>query len=208
MLFKNKKGLELPITAIIVLIIAITFLGLAVYFIKTLFTGGTEILSGEMAKIKGELRKNMEESGESFIFSVGDELEVSRGEPLKFYIGVRNTILSEKCYRIAMKCLKPFTPVGQGGRCGSSETDLLVGGIEQDGTPVQQNDNWFTKLLSEFTVPGNEVAVNPVTLQITSAQLDTYLMEANVYDGALSGGQCDFTQSTTPISKRFHIILK
>ena len=32
----NKKGLELPITAIIVLIIAISFLGFALYLIKTL----------------------------------------------------------------------------------------------------------------------------------------------------------------------------
>lgn len=206
MLFNNKKGLELPITAIIVLIIAITFLGLAVYFIKTLFTGGTEILSGELAKIKGELRKNMEDSGESFIFSVGDELEVKRGEPLKFYIGVRNTILTEKCYRISMTCLKSFTPVAQGGKCGSLETDLPVGGIDQDGTPPPEN--WFPKFLSEFTVHGNEVAINPVTLQIASAQLDTYLMEAKVHDGAFNQGQCDFSQPTTPLTKRFHIILK
>ena len=205
MLFKNKKGLELPITAIIVLIIAITFLGLAVYFIKTLFSGGTEILSGEMAKIKGELRKNMEESGESFIFSVGDELEVKRGEPSKFYIGVRNTALgAEKCYRIAMRCLKPFTPEAQGGKCTLQKpSDALVGGSAFDNSPL--DDNWFPTLLSEFTVPSNEVAVNPVTLQIAGAQPDTYLMEAKVYEG---DSNCQGFEESRAISKRFHIVLK
>src|SRR3990167_603416 len=110
MLLKNKKGLELPITAIIVLIISITFLGLAVYFIKTMFGGGTELIGGELAKIKGELRKSMEQSGEAFTFSSGSEFEIKRGEPFKFYIGVKNTANDEKCYRILMSCLKPFSP--------------------------------------------------------------------------------------------------
>lgn len=88
----DKKGaLELSITAIVVLIIAITLLGLAIFFIKNLFKGGTEIFTGELAKIKEQLRTNLEESGELFVFSVGSELEIKKGEPQKFYMGVRNT---------------------------------------------------------------------------------------------------------------------
>ena len=88
----NKKGaLELSITAIVVLIIAITVLGLAIFFIKNLFGESTELLTGQLAKIKEQLRKNLEETGELLVMSKGTELEAKRGEKLKFHIGVRNS---------------------------------------------------------------------------------------------------------------------
>lgn len=196
MWFKNKKGLELPITAIIVLIISITFLGLAVYFIKTMFGGGTEIIGGQLAKIKDELRKDMEQSGESFTFSSGSELEIKRGEPFQFYVGVKNTASEEKCYRILMSCLKPFTP---DATCPAEN----VGGKTSDGTTVKDTV-WFPKLLSEFTVPANDVSINPATLQISGAQPDTYQMEAKVYAGDKDCS--NFAQE--PVStKRYHILL-
>lgn len=197
----NKKGaLELSITAIVVLIIAITLLGLAIFFIRNLFSEGTELFTGELAKIKDQLRKTLEESGETVVISKGTELKVKRGEPMEFHIGVRNTE-EEKCYRIAFRCTSPFTT---GNTCIEGQSDpILVGGQDQDASLPQVK--WFPRVLSQFVVPANDIQVSPATLQIANARPDTYSMELNVFKGDSS--DCTAVQSWTKETKRFFIIL-
>ncbi|MEM4254024.1 MAG: hypothetical protein QXR48_01400 [Candidatus Woesearchaeota archaeon] len=194
----NKKGaLELSITAIVVLIIAITVLGLAIFFIKNLFKGGTEIFTGEMAKIKDQLRKNIEESGDPVVFSKGTELEAKRGEKVDFYIGVRNSDQSypSKCYRISMRCKTPLTP---DSTCTPEGNDVIVGGHDV-GTA-----NWFPRLLKQFEVKRNDIEVLPVTMQVIGAP-DTYQMVAEVYQ---TEGDCNTDFGETPWQeKRFYIVL-
>jgi hypothetical protein len=194
----NKKGaLELSITAIVVLIIAITVLGLAIFFIKNLFKGGTEIFTGEMAKIKDQLRKNIEESGDPVVFSKGTELEAKRGEKVDFYIGVRNSdqAFASKCYKISMRCKTPLTA---DSTCTSDGNDIIVGGDE-----VGQA-NWFPRLLKQFEVKRNDIEVLPVTMQVIGAP-DTYQMVAEVYQ---TTGDCDSDFGETPWQeKRFYIVL-
>ncbi len=196
----NKKGaLELSITAIVVLIIAITVLGLAIFFIKNLFKGGTEIFTSELAKIKDQLRKNIEETGEPVVFSKGTELEAKRGEKVDFYIGVRNSdqTMPARCYRIAMRCIKPFTP--DQGCTQDGQTDIIVGGY---GVETQ---NWFPRLLNEFDVQRNDIEVLPVTMQVIGAP-DTYLMQAEVSQAEADCANAnDFGDPWQ--SKRFHIVL-
>lgn len=193
----NKKGaLELSITAIVVLIIAITVLGLAIFFIKNLFKGGTEIFTTELAKIKGELRKNLEESGELVVMSKGTELEVKRGSPFEFHIGARNTAPDTRCFRVAIKCSKPFTT---GETCPE-----LVGGMTADGLTPNPGENWFPRLLSEVDVSANDIAISPATLQIANARPDTYLMELIVAQGDTD---CTNAQQWSEQTKRFHIVL-
>lgn len=198
----NKKGaLELSITAIVVLIIAITVLGLAIFFIKNLFKGGTEIFTSELAKIKDQLRKNIEETGEPVVFSKGSELEAKRGEKVDFYIGVRNsdqTTLA-RCYRVSMKCIKPFS---KDSTCTTAGIDpVIVGGY------AVESDNWFPRLLEEFEVKKNDIEVLPVTMQVIGSP-DTYLMEMEVYQ---ADNDCvtpgDFHLDTPWQAKRFHIVL-
>jgi len=197
----NKKGaLELSITAIVVLIIAITLLGLAIFFIRNLFSEGTELFTGELAKIKDQLRKTLEESGETVVISKGTELKVKRGEPLEFHIGVRNTE-DERCYRLAFRCISPFTT---GNTCVEGQADpLLVGGMDQDGSAPTVR--WFPRVLSQFVVPGNDISVAPATMQIANARPDTYSMELNVFKGDSS--DCGTVQAWSKETKRFFIIL-
>ncbi len=197
----NKKGaLELSITAIVVLIIAITVLGLAIFFIKNLFKGGTEIFTGELAKIKEQLRKNLEESGELVVLSKGTELEVKRGERFEFHIGARNTASEPRCFRIAIECEKPFTT----GEFCTDSNNVVVGGMNDRSELPAAGANWFPRLLSEFEVAGNEIAVSPATLQVATARPDTYLMGLKVYQG---DADCTSVQSWTEQTKRFHVIL-
>lgn len=203
----NKKGaLELSITAIVVLIIAITVLGLAIFFIKNLFGGATEIFTGEFSKIKETLKTNLEESGEALAFSIGSELELRKGERKDFYIAVLNSASDHACYQVAVFCLRPFSSTNE--VCNADEG--LVGG-KFEGQEATTN-KWFPKLLDTFDIPGGETAVNPITLQIANAPADTYLMEIKVFRAASEqseGDPCDspgeFREAT---SKRFHIVLR
>jgi len=199
----NKKGaLELSITAIVVLIIAITVLGLAIFFIKNLFKGGTEIFTGELAKIKDQLRRNIEETGEPVVFSKGTEIEAKRGEKVDFYIGVRNSDqrLPIRCYRVSMKCIKPFRPDASCIEGGPIGEPVIVGGYNV-GT-----ENWFPKLLQEFEVKRNDIEVMPVTMQVIGAP-DTYLMQAEIFQAEGDCATGTFDMENPWQSKRFHIVL-
>jgi hypothetical protein len=201
MLWNKKGALELSITAIVVLIIAITVLGLAIFFIKNLFWESTELLTGQLAQIKDQLRTNMQETGELLVFSKGTELKVKRGERFSFHIGARNTAPDDKCFRIAIVCNKPFTT---GETCADGLNDIVVGGVDDAGdTPTTAN--WFPQLLSEFTVPGGDIAVSPATLQVAAARPDTYLMQLKVFQG--DAADCTAVNTWSPQTKRFHIIL-
>ena len=207
-LFSHKKGLELPITAIVVLIISITFLGLVLFFIKSIFGGGTLILTQELAKIKSQLIDNMKASGKLFSMSEGAEMELKTGESKQFYIAVRNTAPKDVCYRAAVRCLKAFTP---DNHCSPAGTDgILVGGVEPEGTTQPaKGDNWFPKLLREMEISGSEVYVSPVTLQVAGGvKADTYLMEFDIYKEANDDDCTGGNWLNEPYQKeRFHIIV-
>ncbi len=195
----TKKGaLELSITAIVVLIIAITVLGLAIFFIKNLFKGGTEIFTSELAKIKEQLRKNIEESGELVVFSKGTELEAKRAEKIEFHIGIRNTAQARKCYHVSMRCIKPFSAEGS---CTSSATDnVVVGGFGLEG------ENWFPRILQEFDVEPNDIEVLPVTMQIIGRP-DTYLASMEVFEAEGDCANPGNWPDTPWQTKRFHVVL-
>ncbi len=211
-LFSHKKGLELPITAIVVLIIAITFLSLVILFIKKGFGTSTELVFGELAKIKDQLRKNLEESGELFVMSEGTELEIRKGTPRDYFFGIRNTAPKKVCYRIAVRCLKPFTP---DNRCSTAGVTgpILVGGVEPDGRirPVT-SDKWFPKINDELDIPSGDIEISPVKMQIAGAvKPDTYLMEVNIYK-ELNDNDCTMasnwpTSEEPYTTKRFHVIV-
>lgn len=199
MRWNKKAALELSITAIVVLIIAITVLGLAIFFIKNLFGESTTLLGDQLAQIKDQLRKTIEESGEPVVFSRGTELKAKRGEKIDFYIGVRNSDqrLPARCYRVSMKCEKAFSSAGA---CVDGQNDVVVGGYNL------VSENWFPRLLEEFEVEKNDIEVLPVTMQVIGAP-DTYLMKMEVFQAESDCSEGNFAADTPWQSKRFHIVL-
>src|SRR3990167_5104458 len=121
----NKKAaLELSITAIVVLIIAITVLGLGIGFIKKQFGAGTSLVEKELSNIKDQLKEQVRTGGELLVFSVPEQ--VSIGKPQGTIIGVRNTLANTRelkdrvCFRVEVRCIKPFTP---GAYCNPKTQD-------------------------------------------------------------------------------------
>src|ERR1051325_10637347 len=101
---KNSKGaLELSITGIVVLIIAITVLGLAIGFIRKLFVGSQQQLETRLSNVNDQYKQELQSSGELLVFSVPAEVPV--GNPQNALLGVRNTYKNMEgngkiCYRV------------------------------------------------------------------------------------------------------------
>lgn len=182
----NKKAaLELSITAIVVLIIAITVLGLGIGFIKKQFGAGSELVTKEFANIKEQMKEQVRTGGELLVFSVPDQ--VSIGKPQSVFIGVRNTAKNTNsdrdkvCFRVEVRCIKPFTPNAYCDPNGQ-KNNIVVGGYDwETGDPVKGNTNWFKSLLGEFDLKNFEGDVYDAVLLVRGISADSYSMEINIY---------------------------
>ncbi len=183
MKFNKKAALELSITAIVVLIIAITMLGLGIGFIKKQFGAGTELVGKELSNIKEQLKEQVRTGGELLVFPPPEE--VSIGKPVNTFIGVRNTAANpdgeQVCFRVEVKCKKPFTPETF---CdpGTSQNDIAVGGYDMiNGDYVKGSRNWFKSILGEFDLKNYEGDVFDAVMLVRAIKPDSYRMEINVY---------------------------
>ncbi|MDP7647333.1 MAG: hypothetical protein QGH82_04580 [Candidatus Woesearchaeota archaeon] len=169
-----KKGaLELSITAIVVLIIAITVLGFSIFFIKSLFGTGQEILEGEITKVKDKLKDDFASEGKSVGINVGTDIRLASGKPKQVFIGIKNSEAKRVCYGIRLQCL------GSTGETTSCQTEIpppsnVVGGLQPD-------EVWFQKLFASIALEPNDVAVLPTNIQIpTKYGKETFNMRLEV----------------------------
>lgn len=189
----NKKAaLELSITAIVVLIIAVTVLGLGIGFIKKQFGAGTELFTREYSNIKDQMKEQIRTGGELLVFSAPEQ--VSIGKPQATVIGVRNTAANTEnpqrgvCFRVEVTCIKPFTP---GSYCDNDAmlNNIAVGGYDMSSDTAtggaiaveQPEHNWFRSLLGEFELKNYEGDVYDAVMLVRGVPPDSYAMEINVY---------------------------
>ena len=179
----RKAALELSITAIVVLIIAITVLGLGIGFIKKQFGAGTELVTKELSGIKEQMKEQVRTGGELLVFSVPEQ--VSIGKPQSVVIGVRNTAANPEgeqvCFRVEVKCRKPFTP---GAQCVQDVMGpVAVGGYDPDNAwaPVTGRNNWFKSILGEFDLKNYEGDVYDAVMLVKGIKPDSYQMEITIY---------------------------
>ena len=201
----TKAALELSITAIVVLIIAITVLGFAIYFIKTLFGGATSTFTEQFTQIQDKLRENMQNEGKQVAFSTGSNMDVRRGTPLQHYIGIRNDLTGTEgtvCYAVQIACLRSFSP-DNSAVCDNT----IVGGVDEGFVPMK---GWYTQLLPIWDIKNNDFDIEPATLKIpTSTPSDTYQMELRVFadkdqNGCTGANQFD---EIPVITERFRAVV-
>jgi len=183
MRFNKKAALELSITAIVVLIIAITVLGLGIGFIKKQFGAGTQLVEKELSNIKEQLKEQVRTGGELLVFSVPEQ--VSIGKPQGVIIGVRNTLANQEagkvCFVVEVRCIQPFTPNAFCDPTGQ-RNNIAVGGIDSETwTPVSGNTNWFKSILGKFDLKNYEGDVFDAQMLVRGIKPDAYQMEINVY---------------------------
>ncbi len=193
MRYNKKAALELSITAIVVLIIAITVLGLGIGFIKNLFTKGTETIEEQYESIRERLKEEFLQQGVVIGFSAGTDIEVDFGKRKEFFLGLRNTESSTRCYQADVVCKRPFSP--ELTDCGKSPPgESMIWG---------DNSRWFTTFPPDVEVEGNDLYVAPVTLHITDAAKGTYRLALSLY----KADDCDSIDITKDDQKIETILL-
>jgi len=212
----NKKAaLQLSINAIVVLILAITILGLGIGFIRTQFGGLTEQFVEVRQEIKDQLISKIRDSGDLLVFNRA-QLDVKLGQKQDFFIGVKagqnqDPDQSKLCYRMGVRCIDALRP---NNFCDPNSQSLLpvtVGGQTLDfgqwSTP-NPDLTWF-QLFDEVDIPNNQIEVFPITVQISAAQPDTYIMEFLVWEGDRDKASgCSGTWQETPYqSKQFFVVV-
>lgn len=96
----HKKGdLSLSINAIVILILAITMLGLGLAFMRGTFGKVTSQFSEVSSEVQKDMIKRLESSGENLALSVF-EIEVRQGESKEVYLAIRNDLDTETTFTI------------------------------------------------------------------------------------------------------------
>ncbi len=126
------SALGLSINAIVILILAITMLGLGLTFIRNIFGTATQ----EFKEVKGAIHKQMidqmkEENKEIYLSSMIYDIEV--GEQKQIYIGFKNTYNEKKKFTISWARSNSLT--ANNDNCGLDEDENNVI-IEYKQTPT------------------------------------------------------------------------
>lgn len=95
----NKKGFELSVNMIVVLILGIVLLGFGIYFLKTIVSAGYDLDDAIDERIKNDLRSTAFHDGDYVAF-LRTHATVNRGDYHKFYLGVLNDLDEEHDFKI------------------------------------------------------------------------------------------------------------
>jgi hypothetical protein len=107
-----KKGsLSLSINAIVVLIMAITMLGLGLAFMKNSMGSTMKQFSNVNEDIKAEMIKELQESSGRLTFK-GEDVKFKQGEKREMYFALKNDLTSAANYSIDVGCDKSMVGVG------------------------------------------------------------------------------------------------
>jgi|GEM_PF-1162320 len=115
----RRGALELSVTGVVVLIIAIVVLGSVIYFIRTFFGSTGDIIGSQLQQVKDKLREDLQSGSEAIVFDFGRELKIKKGSPMTIYLGLRNDYTAagvdgsdpdtSVCYVVQWVCLRSFS---------------------------------------------------------------------------------------------------
>ncbi|MFP4112168.1 MAG: hypothetical protein ACLFPQ_01200 [Candidatus Woesearchaeota archaeon] len=172
-----KKGsLNLSINAIVVLIMAITMLGLGLAFISGTFGGATGKLNKLMAGLSDNEKAELEASADR-ITMAASTLEVQKGKSEDFFYAIRNDENGDLAVAaIEVKCDRSLEgPVGTGDISFSTFVPNILPPADSQVLPLQikpssgaKTTNYgcyikvYTDNVDEDTEPDKQVAVSDI----------------------------------------------
>lgn len=184
----NRRGVQMPVMMIVILIIAIVTLGLIIGFINVFFGKTTDLVSGQLKQVEDELSRKCEQSSELLCTNFGRILEIPQGEPKTAVFAIRNSFRNTNgdsvCYLTGVKCVKPFSP---DGFCSPTlgRNGLYVGGIDLEdvsGNSFVTEEAWVTKIeqAGRIDVLNNDLQSGSITFQVPAPK-DSYTMQLDVW---------------------------
>src|SRR3989338_2434457 len=174
----NKKAsLEMSIKTIVVIVLAMTLLGLGLGFVRNMFGNINRLSEGTFNQIEDQLQKALTDGNQKLAFSQS-KMAVERGKTTFLGWGIRNEGSAKLNYWVEFKPIKCPTACP---------------------TPNEINNGWFTFKYASNGVPQYSVdaasqKVERVDLNIPkTVGVDTglYLIEMSVYDGQGTANKYD-----------------
>ena len=159
----NKSGsLEMSIQAIVIIVIALTVLGLGLGFVKGTFKDISETSKGVQAKIKEQILEDLRVSGKKV--SITSQVTLERGKEALENIGIVNTGLTEKTFGVKIEFIKKQNPDG-------TEDQSLEAGNEI---------TFFYNNLVEKRLSPTAGDVIPISISAESSAAGNYLYKVDV----------------------------
>ncbi len=181
----KKADLSLSINAIVVLILAITMLGLGLAFLRGTFSKTTAQFAQVADEVKGQIVDKIKASSEKLAFD-RLEINVKRGNTVEVYYGVKNVeeTLTPLDFSIQPTCNDALTPTTT-----PADTAAITAGI---------------KTFSKINIKQGDVEVSKMTITPNSgAVLDTYSCWLYVCKSA--SGTCTATDPDFYASAKFFV---
>ena len=163
-MFMKKASLNLSVNAIVVLILAITMLGLGLGFMKSTFGGVTE----QFEQVSGDLEKQLvEELGSKGLpasFSVYS-MDTGKSETKNLFFAVKATVAGD--------CEIIWETTGGAGSASCTSMNGLAGAC---GT----NPPKLRGFSSTGTLQVGDTKVMPIKLETAGTTVDTYVLAVTV----------------------------
>ncbi len=165
MRFNKKASLEISIQAIVIVVLAMTLLGLGLTFIRKQFTGLGIIQEEISEQVKQKILDDLIENDKKLSFS-RTEIEIDKGKSQVLTIGIRNKKDQELNYKMR------FRPIS-----------------DPDGAPfdIESPKKWFqleSYGAQDYTLPPAESSVRNIKLIIPStiSKSGSYFLNFEVVD--------------------------
>lgn len=122
----KKADLSLSINAIVILILAITMLGLGLAFLRGTFKKTTEQFAEVSGTVKEQIVDEIKSKGEKLFVRGSPSIDIKRGETKDVYYGIKNVFDAQTTFSIIASCTK-----GIGGAEGTNIPALSMEGSKQ-----------------------------------------------------------------------------
>jgi len=107
----KKADLRLSIRAIVVLILAITMLGLGLAFIRGTFLKTTEQFSEVTGTVREQVFEEIKSKGEKLYIRGEPEIEIKRGQEKEVFFGILNVLDQDETFKFYTLCTKSLKGV-------------------------------------------------------------------------------------------------
>ena len=173
-MFNKRSSLEISIQAIVIVVLAMTILGLGLGFVKGMFGNINKISESTFGQIEEQLQRDLVNGNEKLAFSQ-TRITIARGSSILLGWGIKNDHNSILNYHAV------FTPINCPDANGNTQ-------------PCSANaiQNWFTYKAgggsnpTPYSVDAASLKVERVDLSVpkTSVPPGLYLIELAIYDGS------------------------
>lgn len=167
---QNKRAsLELSIRTIVIVILAMTLLGLGLAFVKNIFGSAEELSESAFGKVSDQLQRDLVNNDERLVFSKV-KVDIERGKSSLLGWGIKNE------NRVRLDYWVEFTPIKCPGACPTTE---------------ELNNEWFTFKYNPdgdvspllYSVDAADRSIKRVDLSIPrNAEPGLYLIDLSVYE--------------------------